>query len=208
MTGLAHHRNLSVALDGAHGHEDGRRMSDGRLGKPRLQEFFQRADVEFAHEPDLALAGSALVDEVLDVVEDGDRVGVSGHGAGRSRTTYVFDPAILDAGMHRFAVHDGICREAWFTHGRNDDDAFAAVEVFEIAEVTDIGVVCAIAHHDEGIQAILRHVAAQAFDPLMILRDVEGKIHPWQTIVERIGHAPPAVRHFWTTTCTHMLSPC
>ena len=60
------------------------------------------------------------------MIEDRDRIGVSGHRAGAGRTTCVFDPAILDAGVHRLAVHDGIGREAWATHGRNDDDAFAA----------------------------------------------------------------------------------
>ena len=70
---------------------------------------------------------SALADEVLDVIEDGDRIRVSGHGAARSRATYVFDPAILYARMHRFAAHDGIRREPWLTHSRNDDDAFASI---------------------------------------------------------------------------------
>src|SRR6516225_3097940 len=208
MTGLAHHRDLSGALDSAHVVQDGRRVLDGRLRKPLVQECFQRADIELPHEPNLALADSALADEVLDVIEDRDRIGVCGHGAGRGRATYVFDPAILDAGMHRFAVHYGIRRKAWFAYSRDDDDAFASVEVLEIAEVTDIGVIGAIAHHGEGVQAILRHVAAQALDPLMILRDVKRKIHPWQTILERIGHTPPAIRHLRTITCAHILSPC
>src|SRR5436190_1990666 len=208
MTGLAHYRDLSGTLDRAPDHQDDRRKLDHGLRKPRLQKFFQLADVEFAHGPNLALAGSALVDEVLDVIEDCDRIGAPGHRSGRSRATYVFDPAILYTGMHRFAVHDGVRREAWFTHRRNDNDAFASIEVFEIAEVTDIGVVCAIAHHHEGVQVILRHVAAQALDALMILRDLERKIHPGQTILECIRHAPPAIRHLWTITCPHMLSPC
>ena len=110
--------------------------------------------------------------------------------------------------MHRFAVHYGIRRKARSTCSRDDDDAFASVEVLDIAEVTDIGVVGAIAHHGEGVQAILQHVATQALDPLMILRDVKRKMHPWQTILERIGHTPPAIRHLRTITCAHILSPC
>ena len=107
--------------------------------------------------------------------------------------------------MHRFAVHDGICRKADVSLRWHDDDAFAAVEILKIAEISDVGVIRAIADNNENVDLFLRHETAQPVNPLIILRRGKRKIHPRQTVLKRIRNSSPAIRHLWTIARTHKL---
>ncbi len=133
-----------------------------------------------------------LVQEVFQVVVDRGRLVVDRPRV--RRAARVPDPGVLDAGVHRLAVHHRIGRQADVARQRDDHQRVAAVVVLEVGEIADRGALGAVSVYQKPVEPAGRHHAADALDPALVLRHRERQVQPRLPVGPVVPHSSPPVR--------------
>ena len=133
-----------------------------------------------------------LVQEVLQVIVD--RGGLVVDRPRVRRAARVPNPGVLDAGVHRLAVHHRIGRQADIARQRNDHQRVAAVVVLEVGEIANRGALGAVSVYQKPVEPAGRHHAADAVDPALVLRHRERQMQPGLPVSPVVPHPTPSIR--------------